>query len=153
MDINLDELLDEAKELLKGELSGLSYNTWIKPLRIDRIEDDNKIVLVTDDLFHKEQIEGRLNDLVANSFNMLLQRNCDIIVLLTEEKAEEEKNISNNTFTPPGLNTSNLNRKYSFSTFVVGDKNRFAHAASIAVSESPGKAYNPLFIYGGVGLR
>ena len=149
MNINLDELLVKAKNILKEEMSEVSYLTWIDPIEIDSINENN-IILVSDDPFKRENLEIRLHDLVANTFSLLLQRKCTISVIAPKEENELSVETTNKpvSFSRP----SSLNQKYSFSTFVVGDNNRFAHAAALAVAEAPGTAYNPLFLYGGVGL-
>jgi len=155
MDSTINELLAEAKELIREEMSELSFKTWIVPLDISSIIDNN-IVLVARDSFKKEAAETRFKDLITNAFNIILQKNCNIEIVLKDDLQTKEEilqnfnqqNISNT------INYSNtfLNKDYSFDTFVVGDNNRFAHAAALAVAESPATAYNPLFLYGGVGL-
>ena len=150
MENNLNEIFTKAKDLLKDEMTSISHDTWIKPLDIVSITD-NKIVLFCPDSFIKTTIDTKFHDLITNTFNYILQKKC-ILEIITEKEEEEEINeqITYNS----NVNVSNpyLNSNYSFEHFVVGDNNRFAHAASLAVAESPGTAYNPLFLYGGVGL-
>jgi len=145
---DVNDVLNKAKELLKAEMTEISFNTWILPLEIDRI-DDNNIVLISNDSFQKDQLESRFHDLIVNTFNVILQKKCTFTIVSEKQpdKSESFVQISNQQY--PG---SALNPKYSFGSFVVGDNNRFAHAASLAVAEAPGTAYNPLFLYGGVGL-
>lgn len=149
MENNLNEVLLEAKNLLKGEISELSYKTWILPLELSIIEDNN-VILISDDPFKKESVESRFKDLLENAFSIILQKKCNISIILKDSNDTQEKNtnFSNNI----NYSKTYLNPDYSFDTFVVGDNNRFAHAAALAVAESPATAYNPLFIYGGVGL-
>ena len=151
MNSEIQQILDQAKELLKDEMSQISHKTWIEPLKISSIIDNN-IVLVSEDSFKRDMADTKFHDLIMNTFSVILQKKCNISIIcedeLSEEKKEETKFISNNNV---NFNSS-LNPKYCFSTFVVGDNNRFAHAASLAVAESPATAYNPLFLYGGVGL-
>jgi len=147
---NLQELLTKAKELLKDEMTKISYTTWIEPLELDSINENN-IVLISDDPFKKEYVEARFHDLLVNTFNLILQKKCTVSILSEkQDRTETSANIESKIreYASPSI----LNTKYSFSTFVVGDNNRFAHAAAFAVSEAPGAAYNPLFLYGGVGL-
>lgn len=153
MDMNLDKLLNDTKELLKDEMSQISYKTWIEPLKIDNISN-NTITLISDDPFKRDMVDNKFHDLIMNAFSVLLQRNYSLNIVCKNDnslKSVEEENYSTqNNFS--NFNTS-LRPEYSFSTFVVGDNNRFAHAASLAVAEAPAEAYNPLFLYGGVGLR
>lgn len=155
MDSTINNLLTEAKELVREELSELSFKTWILPLDISSVYDNN-ITLIAKDQFTKESIETRFKDLISNAFNIILQKNCNIEIVLkddlqTKEENSKNLNIQNVSYTANYANTF-LNKNYSFDTFVVGDNNRFAHAAALAVAESPATAYNPLFLYGGVGL-
>ena len=153
MNYNIEQVLTEAKELLKDEMSQISHKTWIEPLKIASIVDNN-VTLVSEDSFKRDMADTKFHDLIMNTFSVILQKNCTLSIICkneiteVEEKKIEIQSVSNNN---QYIGTS-LNPKYKFSTFVVGDNNRFAHAASLAVAEAPGTAYNPLFLYGGVGL-
>ena len=148
----LNELLTKAKDLLKNETTKIAYETWIRDLDIESADNGN-IVLIANNAFQKESILSRYHDLFKNTFNYITNRNCEITVILKDDVSEEElqvaKQLSNNSNSYP--NTT-LNPRYTFDSFVVGNNNRFAHAAALAVAEAPATAYNPLFIYGGVGL-
>ena len=145
-----EELLTKAKTLLQSETTGISYNTWIKSLEIASV-NGNKIVLIAQSKMQKDAIEARLFDLVVNTFNYITNTSCEVsIIEKTEEKIEEEP-ISN-IISSENYSNSCLNPRYTFESFVVGNNNKFAHAAALAVSASPATTYNPLFIYGGVGL-
>lgn len=145
------ELLEKAKEMLKEEVTVISYGTWIRTLEMDRITG-NTIYLRVNSIQHGDMIQNKFKELLITTFNLLTNKNYDIAVVTPEDYTS----IDNVTLPTPtsirnNLNSS-LNKKYTFDTFVVGSNNRFAHAAALAVAEAPGQAYNPLFLYGGVGL-
>ena len=148
----LNELLTKAKELLKNEVTKIAYETWIRDLDIESAENGN-IVLIANNAFQKESILSRYHDLFKNTFNYITNKNCVITVLLKDDISDDglqsQKQLSNN---PTSYPNSTLNPRYTFDSFVVGNNNRFAHAAALSVAEAPATAYNPLFIYGGVGL-
>lgn len=148
MESSLNDILNEAKELLKGELSLISYKTWILPLEIQEIENDN-VILISDDAFKKDAVETRFKDLLENAFSIILQKKCTISIVLKNENDTQDKTSN---FSNINYSKTSLNPNYSFDNFVVGDNNRFAHAVALVVAESPGTLYNPLYIYGGVGL-
>ena len=147
---DLNELLNNVKLLMSDAISGISYQTWIEPLEIFSMNDDT-IVLVAPSSFHIDQVR-RYIDPVDNAFKFLTHKGHKITFVTQEEL---EKGNSNNIYNVGEIITpvnSNLNPKYTFESFVIGDNNRFAHAAAFAVSEAPGTSYNPLFIHGGVGI-
>lgn len=153
MYVDKNELLDKAKELLKSKMTTISYTTWIKNLEIDTVKD-NRIVLITLSKMQKDAIESRLIDDILDVFNFITNKKCEIQII---EKSEENEKVNiiekqENITSTENYNNSSLNPNYTFDNFVVGDSNKFAHAAAIAVSENLATTYNPLFIYGGVGL-
>ena len=145
-----NELLTKAKELLKEETTKISYETWIKNLEIQSSENGN-IVLVASSSFQKEAIYSRYHDLLTNTFNFITNRDCNITIISSDEIQPEDL-INSNSGVVYGNSNPTLNPKYTFESFVVGNNNRFAHAAALAVAEAPATSYNPLFLYGGVGL-
>ena len=156
MSIDKDELLNKLKELLEDEVSKISFETWIKPLGIRAIEKDN-IVFTTVSEYQKDFIENKFNSLIFNTLRYITNKDWTFSVIDLSKETEENNNIiadkkSNVPEAELESNHSTLNPKYTFETFVVGNNNRFAHAAALAVGNEPGKSYNPLFLYGGVGL-
>ena len=118
MENDLESLLTKAKELLKGELTQISYNTWIEPLEIDSI-DGNNIILFLSDPFKKEQVDSRYHDLIVNTFNLILQRHCTLTIITGKSASINDVSVSNPQGVPNINNMNALNPKYSFSTFVV----------------------------------
>ena len=143
----INELNTKAKELLKTEVTGISYSTWISNIEIFSV-DDTTITIMAQNIVHKDMLESRYLSLLKNTFSFITHKNYDVKIICEEDMPKDEAPVIP-TNTP---NSSNLNPKYTFNSFVVGNNNSFAHAAALAVAEAPATAYNPLFLYGGVGL-
>ena len=143
----INELNTKAKELLKTEVTGISYSTWISNIEIFSV-DDTTITIMAQNIVHKDMLESRYLSLLKNTFSFITHKNYDVKIICEEDMPKAEAPVIP-TNTP---NSSNLNPKYTFNSFVVGNNNSFAHAAALAVAEAPATAYNPLFLYGGVGL-
>ena len=157
MPLDKQELLTKAKELLKDEVTSITYETWIKPLEIKSIEG-NHIVFKAISEYHKDSIQSRYSPLILNTLKFITNKDWSFSVVWNQEEEEIEKQvitserkIDTDDDVTQYINKT-LNPKYTFETFVVGNNNRFAHAAALAVGDRPGEAYNPLFLYGGVGL-
>ena len=155
MNNDLKSLWEKTLNIIKGEMSEVSFNTWIKscePLSIS----SNTIKISVPNSFTQDILEKRYKDLVVNSIEAACSKvyNVDFIVAsdIQDIEEKEEKNDDKSSINVNDEMSSTLNPKYTFDSFVIGNSNRFAHAASLAVAEAPAKAYNPLFIYGGVGL-
>lgn len=147
---SLDNIWDSVLSIIKVELTEVSYNTWLKT--VIPISLSNKtIVLAAPNDFTKGILEGRYLNLIKNAIKEVVQDDYRIeFIIPGEEKVQVESKVLERDNVD--INRTQLNPKYTFNTFVIGNSNRFAHAASLAVAEAPAQAYNPLFIYGGVGL-
>jgi chromosomal replication initiator protein len=151
MNMPLSSLWPRALDLLKNELTEISFNTWIKtiePLALNT----NSIELGVPTDFNKGILESRYSILIKNVIKEITSKEYSINIFVPSQDSSKKYPISNENSSNEEINFSVLNPKYTFDTFVIGNSNRLAHAASVAVSESPAKAYNPLFLYGGVGL-
>jgi chromosomal replication initiator protein len=156
MDADLKNLWDKTLDIIKSELSEVSFNTWIKSCEPISISSDTLKISVPNS-FTQDILDKRYKDLVVNSIKAVCskQYKIEFIIMSDGYDNEEIKRNPNQRQKAIVVNdemSSTLNPKYTFKSFVIGNSNRFAHAASLAVAESPAKAYNPLFIYGGVGL-
>ena len=150
MQNELNELLTKAKELLKEETTKISYETWIKNLEIQNADNGN-IVLVASSSFQKEAIYSRYHDLLTNTFNFITNKDCNVSII-SKDEIQSDDSMESDFNSNCGNSNPTLDPKYTFDSFVVGNNNRFAHAAALAVAEAPATSYNPLFLYGGVGL-
>ena len=155
MAINKDELILKMKEVLKPEVTTISYDTWIHPLGIKSIEG-NHIVFTTNSEYQRDFVENKYKPLLSSALKFITNREWEfsVIELSKGKNSKDEEDIENqDKAIEKGYHNNNtINPKYTFETFVVGNNNRFAHAASLAVGNEPSNSYNPLYIYGGVGL-
>lgn len=158
----MDILKEKWEEILyivkvEHELSDISFKTWLQPLQIFSVSEDTVTILVPSVQMGIEYITKKYTFPLKVAIAEFTGKEYEIEFILPEQmqqKAEARnsfataKTVDNNAI----AEKANLNPKYTFDTFVVGNNNKFAHAAALAVAESPGKMYNPLFIHGGAGL-
>lgn len=145
-------------EKLEGDLSPQQFNTWIRPLQV--IEEHDLIRLLAPNRFVLDWINEKYIDLIETQLEKLLNGKDFILKLEVGSQATTIQQTSNKDVSTADISqpksqrrhANNLNPKFLFSTFVEGKSNQLARAASMQTAENPGKAYNPLFIYGGVGL-
>ncbi len=154
--MNVDIIWSKILNQIKDELTSLSYNTWFADTELYKLEDGKAYIIVPMPI-HKKHLNDNYYELISNKLNNELGFNYDLVLTLKEEiedkiipknfnNQEKEEKINNNNI------NSNLNEKYVFDNFIVGNSNKFAHAAALSVAENPGKMYNPLFLYGNSGL-
>ncbi len=144
-------LWNEVLSVLRNYLDEVQFRTWFKPLKVIN-EDTSSIEVAVPDTFFKSWIEEHYSPHIKSALERCNATNVAIIFSVRpdmfpqNQKAESQKNKTQVISGQP------LNPKYKFETFVIGPSNRLAYAAAMAVAQNPAKAYNPLFIYGGVGL-
>ena len=153
----MDTILAKWNEILETvrveyDIMDVSFRTWLLPLKVYRVEDDEITLLVNQEqaltiIQNKYMLPLRVTiaEITGTEYNIKFITPRDVREI--EKSSSQSKPQMNET-----IERANLNPKYTFDTFVVGGNNNFAHAASLAVAESPGEMYNPLFLYGGVGL-
>lgn len=150
--MNIDNLWNNFLEKIKSRISSLSYDTWFKDTKLISL-DDNVAKVLVDSQLQKKQLQETWYQTISDVFSEITNTSFDFEFVFQEEITKNINIPVENIGVP--LNTpkkSNLNPKYTFDSFVVGDSNRFAYMAAVAVSENPGRTYNPLFIYGSSGL-
>ena len=154
---SIKEKWNEIKETIRKEyeLTDVSYDTWVKPLQFYDVREDSVIIMIPSDQAHAlNYISSKYKNFFKVIISEMMDHTYDISFILEKDAAEQkkeilsaEKHLYNNNY-----ENTNLNPKYKFDTFVVGSNNKLAHSAALAVAESPGEVYNPLYIYGGAGL-
>ena len=140
-----DSLWSEVSGRLRGALNESTYRTWFGEVRAG--EERDALVLTVPNNFTREWIEGHFLDLIRAAARDVSGR--DRVVRLV---VDDTVSVVDDEAAPVPAPATGLNPKYTFDLFVIGSSNRFAHAAALAVAETPARAYNPLFIYGGTGL-
>ncbi|HHY70121.1 MAG TPA: chromosomal replication initiator protein DnaA, partial [Thermoanaerobacterales bacterium] len=153
-------LWQHVLKILSNELNNdMSFNTVLKPTRLTALDGNTAVVEVPNN-FTKSVMEKRYLNLIKDILSSVLKQNINVVLKINPQGFDAET-VSFDNFSINDVpevkslideTAPSLNHKYTFDTFVVGNSNRFAHAASQAVAEAPAKAYNPFFIYGGVGL-
>ncbi|CAM4198776.1 chromosomal replication initiator protein DnaA [Saccharibacillus endophyticus] len=157
MDSHTAQLWQQILSIIQTKLSKPSFDTWFKATQVIHLTN-GALTVSAPTTFAVEWLESRYTKLVAQVAFDVLGRSVTVKFVI-EEPGHEEESLQKQSTPPPApvqinveANANMLNPKYTFDTFVIGSGNRFAHAASLAVAEAPAKAYNPLFLYGGVGL-
>ena len=176
MEQNFMKIWAQALEILQEEISPVGYKTYVEVM-VPRLVDENTLCFLSPSNYHIDICKKRYLDLIENTLSFLTRKSYTITFeakeIIPENSEEEEikpdvtnlqtpneeipvssdeKLTGNKSTKESGLEYSRLNPRYTFDNFIIGSNNRFAHAAAVAVSENPGTKYNPLFIYGGVGL-
>lgn len=145
-----EEILRTVKE--EHELTDISFNAWLKPLSVCNIEGSTLYILVPSEQMGINYITKKYKLPIEVAIAEITGTKYEIEFILPEQVDKFKSFKGKSSGFAAGTEKSNLNPNYTFESFVVGNNNKFAHAASLAVAESPGEVYNPLYIYGGPGL-
>ncbi|MEH7391833.1 chromosomal replication initiator protein DnaA [Bacillus sp. JJ1503] len=154
---NIADLWNNALTSIEKKISKPSYETWLKSTKAHSLQGDTLTITAPNE-FARDWLEERYSQLISGILYDITGEELGVKFIIPQNQSEEALNFPNpprkadKEDEHPELPLNMLNPKYTFDTFVIGSGNRFAHAASLAVAEAPAKAYNPLFIYGGVGL-
>lgn len=150
--MNENQLWNKFLEEIKDKMSPISFETWFKDTYLYKIENNKAIVIVPMQL-HKKNLKENYKDLISEIFNSITGTNFEFEFLMEDEiKKNEPVHTIEQGVPYNNPEQANLKPNYTFENFVVGTSNRFAYTAAVAVAENPGKAYNPLFLYGSSGL-
>lgn len=147
-----DLILQTLKE--EYDIQDISFKTWIKPIKIYSVSGNKITLLISEDPMGISYIEKKYLTPLTVTICEVMRREYEVTLISAKEKeaAENSKKKKETISAAKSSSLQNLNPNYTFETFVIGNNNNLAHAASLAVAETPGEVYNPLFIYGGVGL-
>ncbi|MDT0163888.1 chromosomal replication initiator protein DnaA [Bacillus sp. AG4(2022)] len=154
---NIADLWNNALANIEKKISKPSFDTWLKSTKAHSLQGDLLIITAPNE-FARDWLEERYSQLISGILYDITGEELGVKFIIPQNQGEEEVDLpvppkkGKKDDDQPELPLNMLNPKYTFDTFVIGSGNRFAHAASLAVAEAPAKAYNPLFIYGGVGL-
>ncbi len=152
MQDQLEIIWGQALKIIKKQLNTPTFKAWFENTRPTQIDGDTLFISASSS-FAKEWLESRYSSLITDALFQVLGEEVQIKVMVDEA---EQLSIAQDNQRPKSTElqtpSTTLSPKYTFESFVIGGSNRFAHAAALAVAEVPSKAYNPLFIYGGVGL-
>lgn len=153
--LNTKDMWDKFLEIIKDQINPVSFNTWFKTISINKITDNTVSILVPM-FIHKTTLNNIYYELIEETFYKLTGKNFNIEFLTEDEIIKDEVTELTETITEKKDEDTyfetNLDPNLNFDNFVVGDTNRFAKTAALAVAENPGKTYNPLFIYGKSGI-
>jgi len=156
--MEMNDTIQKVIASLQTKISGLNFNNWIKPATFHLGNEDQKLFIEVPNKFIRDWITENYLDLIKYELFKITSLEHEVSFRIVEGSAEEDRApvvVKEEVLPAPGPSKKSfegLNTKYAFDTFVVGSSNQFAHAASRAVANLPALAYNPLFIYGGVGL-
>ncbi len=145
---------DKCLKSIDEKVGGSVFELWFKPIKLKQIKDDYVVVEIPN-RFYKEWIEENYSEIIQNAFREQTGQELTVKYKIAEKQDKEVKKFEARIDSRRRALRNRgvfLNPKYTFEEFIAGPSNQFAHAAAMKVTEAPGRAYNPFFIYGGVGL-
>ena len=154
---SLNSIWDNVLENISDNLATVSFQTWFKDTKLIDLNSTNAIVKA-DNEFQQGWLSEKYSTLIEDSIYKTIGEKVSVKIVFQDEKLSDASSAQKNNSSEEHSTSTDvpvkhaLNAQHTFDTFVIGNGNRFSHAASLAVAEAPAKAYNPLFIYGGVGL-
>ena len=146
-----DLLWTQFLDVIRSKISTVSFDTWFKDTKLLEV-NNGKLKIQVPMTFHKKFLNETYYDLIEEVINSITGTNYELEFVVEDDLISNENNNTEDIQKNYHKINSNLNKKYNFENFVIGDSNRFAQTAALAVAEQPGKIYNPLFIYGKSGL-
>ena len=156
--LNYKKIWNQVLEIIKKDTTPISYKTWFLPTQIRSVDTGVRIVyLQSEEDFVVKILRSRYLPMIENSFREVLGGDYKVVIKNTSEYGADEPVLEQHKEKVRNI-TEGLNEqkifipKYNFDEFVVGNGNKYAHAAALAVAEAPSQAYNPLYLYGGSGL-
>lgn len=155
--MNVEVLWSNLLEKLKTELTSLSYDTWFSETKLYKL-DNGKAYIVVPMPIHKKHLLNNYSTIIKDNLNILTGTNYELIFILNDEVEDNKDGEKLDLITHTDSNikndniNNNLNKRYTFDNFIVGNSNKFAQASALSVAENPGLLYNPLFLYGNSGL-
>lgn len=153
----MDELQDKWSDILEVfrqdfGIQNVSFNTWIRPLKLFNVQNDIVMLVSDEDPQVIDYIRNKYVKPLKVTISEVMGHEYDVEIMSSKEAKTTNVNTREQTRITKAVSDMKLNPNYTFNNFIVGTNNNLAHAASLAVAETPGESYNPLFIYGGVGL-
>jgi len=154
-----DNIWKECNARIKEKISAENYSIWFEPMRLHAITQ-HELILTVPNTFYKDCLEQNYLDMMQSTLDSFIQPTIIVTFILEDNTLNQQdkpiapqlKRDKEKTAVSLSPSSSTVNPKYTFDNFVVGSSNQFAHAAALSVADNPKITYNPLFIYGGVGL-
>ena len=148
----MKDFWENLLSLVRGRVAGGVFDAWIKPASFVRLDGSNLVIEVPDSFF-KRWLEEHYSSTIREAAMELLVKDVDLTIVVQSPSLKKNDPTQKKQLQPPPLRaSSNISSRYTFENFIVGTGNQFAHAACFAAANNPAHSYNPLFLFGGVGL-